>query len=97
MRLQRGLQKEIAEKAKVSNGWLSTAIQAKKRPSWPVAKRLAEATNTSPVLWLEGTEAQIKGVLAGKLADPFGACSLERCGGPAGKFHRHEKSACHAA
>jgi transcriptional regulator with XRE-family HTH domain len=56
-------QTEIAKRAKVSDAFISLILNGKKRPSWPTAKRLAEATGTNPVLWLEGTAAEMKAVL----------------------------------
>lgn len=35
-------------------------IAVKKRPSWHTAKKLSLATNTDPVLWLEGDSEDIK-------------------------------------
>jgi transcriptional regulator with XRE-family HTH domain len=47
----------------ISQGHLSDILSTKKRPSWKLAKKLAAATSTDPVLWLEGTPEQIKAVL----------------------------------
>lgn len=64
-------QTELSKRAKISNPYLSQIIMRHRRPSWDVAKRLAEAAGTSPILWLEGTTEQIRKVLAGKIEDPF--------------------------
>ena len=53
-------QTSIAKKANISDGFLSEILSGKKRPSWPVAKKLAAATKTQPALWLDGTPEQIK-------------------------------------
>lgn len=44
---------QIALKANLSKQFLSNIVAGRKRPSWTTAKRLAEATNSSPVDWLE--------------------------------------------
>ncbi|MCF8025828.1 MAG: helix-turn-helix domain-containing protein [Desulfobacteraceae bacterium] len=62
--MRHGLQKEIAEKAEISTGYLSELISVKKRPSWHTAKKLSQATNTDPVLWLEGKSEDIKEALS---------------------------------
>jgi plasmid maintenance system antidote protein VapI len=56
-------QKHIAESAGISEPFLSMIINNDRRPSWPVAKRLAKATKTKPELWLEGTTESIKSAL----------------------------------
>ena len=50
----------IAEMADVSKQALSNILNGRRRPSWGAAKRLAFATKTNPVLWLEGTPVEIK-------------------------------------
>jgi len=64
-------QKDIAKKVGISQSYVCEIINRNRRPAWPVAKRLAEATGTSPVLWLEGTTEQIRQVLAGDIEDPY--------------------------
>jgi len=51
---------EIAKKANVSQSAFSNILSTRRRPSWKVAKRLAETTCTSPELWLEGTPKEIR-------------------------------------
>jgi len=51
---------EIARQACLSRQYLSNIIAGRKRPSWIAAKKLAIATGTDPVLWLEGTIEEIK-------------------------------------
>lgn len=63
--MRHGNQKKIALKTNISEGFLSELISAKKRPSWHTAKKLAKATNTNPVLWLEGSPEDIKLALSG--------------------------------
>ena len=48
-------QTQVAIKAKISQGYLNEIIHGTKTPRWEVAKRVAEATRTNPVLWLDGT------------------------------------------
>lgn len=58
--MKHGIQKKIAERADVSPAFLSLVLAEKRRPSWKIAKRLAEVTGTDPVLWLEGSSQQIR-------------------------------------
>ena len=55
-------QSEIIKKldGAISVGHLSDCINGKARPSWGLAKKLAKATGTHAVIWLDGTPAQIK-------------------------------------
>ncbi|MBC8442023.1 MAG: helix-turn-helix transcriptional regulator [Deltaproteobacteria bacterium] len=55
-------QVEIAKLVGVSTGFISRVLSKTDplKPSWKTAKKLAKATNTDPVLWLEGTPDQIK-------------------------------------
>ena len=53
-------QKSIAKKSEVTPSFLSQILSGNKRPSWKTAKRLAEATNTEPALWMEGTPDEIR-------------------------------------
>jgi transcriptional regulator with XRE-family HTH domain len=67
-------QTDLAKKVGVSQTKISFIVNGVRRPSWPEARRLARATGTSPLLWLEGRPEQIKGVLKGRMADPFAGC-----------------------
>ncbi len=60
----RGTQAKLVKATGKSSGYISEIINRKKRPSWDLAKKLAEATGTSPVLWMEGTTADIKAAIA---------------------------------
>lgn len=51
---------QIAKRAGLSLSGLSNVLAGRRRPSWSTAKRLAAATDTSPVLWLEGSPNEIK-------------------------------------
>lgn len=53
-------QKKLAITTGVSQGFICQIIAGLKRPSWQTAKKLAEATSTTPILWLEGTPDQIR-------------------------------------
>jgi len=53
-------QKLIARSAGCTQQHLSQIINGKCRPSWQMAKRLAEVTETTPYLWLEGSPTEIK-------------------------------------
>jgi transcriptional regulator with XRE-family HTH domain len=58
-------QTQIAKLIGISQPYLSEILGGKKRPSWKTAKRLAEATGTAPVLWMDGTPDEIKAALSG--------------------------------
>ena len=57
--MKHGIQKQIAEKANITPAFINAIIRQGVRPSWKTAKRLAAATDTDPVLWMEGTEEEI--------------------------------------
>jgi len=54
-----GIQKQIAEKAGITPAFLNAIIKQGARPAWKTAKRLADATGTDPILWMEGSPQQI--------------------------------------
>ena len=56
-------QTELAKQVGVSQQLISRIMTAKGRPSWKTAKKLASITGTPPILWLEGTPAEIKAAL----------------------------------
>lgn len=58
-------QTEITNKAGIGQQFVSKILAGLRRPSWKTAKKLAEATGTNPVLWLEGTPEEIKQALSG--------------------------------
>jgi transcriptional regulator with XRE-family HTH domain len=58
--MKHGIQKKIAKATELSAPMISLILSGKKRPSWSTAKRLAAATGSDPVLWLEGTPNEIK-------------------------------------
>jgi len=47
---------KAAEKADITQGYLSLIITGKRRPDWDLAKILAEITKTDVALWMEGDE-----------------------------------------
>lgn len=49
-------QTEIADKVKITQGYLSLIITGKRRPDWTIAKDLAKLTKTDVALWMEGDE-----------------------------------------
>ena len=53
-------QTEIAEKSGLHVSTISNIFNGWRRPSWKNAKRLAEVTNTNPVIWIEGSPEEIK-------------------------------------
>jgi transcriptional regulator with XRE-family HTH domain len=46
-------QRFIAKTLNISSGFISEILTGKKRPSWSVAKRLAELTRSTPADWME--------------------------------------------
>jgi len=58
--MKHGTQILIAKKAGITSSMLSQILNGKKRAGWRTAKSLALATNTDPVLWLEGSLNQIR-------------------------------------
>ena len=67
-----GTQVEIAKRAGVAQPTIANIMSGRRRPSWKLAKKLAEATGTSPELWLDGTPDQIRCAVFSK-----GACEAE--------------------
>ena len=61
--MKRGLQKQLAIKAKVTEGFISQVLNGYSRPSWPTAKRIAAASYTKPDLWMEGTPDEMKAAI----------------------------------
>lgn len=57
-------QKDIAQKLGLSPSYLSEVLNKRRRPSWDVAKLLARETGTSPMVWMDGTEADLKNAIA---------------------------------
>ena len=46
---------QIAKKAGISAGFFSDILNGNKRPRYATAKRIARATSTSPILWVDGS------------------------------------------
>jgi len=55
---------ELAKKIGISQGFLSNILCDRRRPHYKTAKKLASATNTDPILWLEGSPEEIKQALS---------------------------------
>ena len=55
---------EIIKRCEIHQSTLSNILTGRRRPSWSIAKRLAAATDTEPVLWLEGSPNEIKKALS---------------------------------
>jgi len=56
-------QAEIARAAGISEAFMCQLTKGLRRPSWPTSKKLAQATGTDPVLWLEGEPEEIRQAL----------------------------------
>lgn len=55
-----GIVTKLAKAAGITHGYLSNILAGRKRPMYPVAKKLAAASGTDPVVWLEGTPEEIR-------------------------------------
>lgn len=47
---------EAAQKAGITQGFLSLILNGKRQMPWRIAKKLAEITGTEPAFWFEATE-----------------------------------------
>lgn len=56
---------ELANKLNISRGMVSLIMSGQRRPSWDLAKKLAEATGTDPYLWMENKPDELKKALEG--------------------------------
>jgi len=61
--MMKNTQRKLAKKTGYTEGFISYILNGKRRPAWPAAKILAEATGTKPELWLDGKPEQIKAAL----------------------------------
>ena len=67
MKLKRGIQKKIREKTGFCSSYVSDVCNGKVRfSSWVTAKKFAEATDTDPMLWLEGSPDEIQQAISQK-------------------------------
>ena len=64
--MKRQIQRIIARKANISDGFLSMVLAGKRRPSWATAKRLAKVTNIDEKIWLDGTHQEIRKLIQKK-------------------------------
>ena len=56
-------QRELAERAGVSEGLISMIVSGARRPSWDVAKKLCKITGTDLQLWMEGNADKKKAAI----------------------------------
>lgn len=56
-------QSQLAKLAGVSSAALYNILSGKFRPLWSTAKRLASATGTNPILWMEAPLDEIKSAI----------------------------------
>ena len=63
-------QTQIAKDSGVSPGFISLCMSGNKRPSWGTAKKIAAATGTDPIVWLEGTPEEIRTAIKKAAAQP---------------------------
>jgi transcriptional regulator with XRE-family HTH domain len=62
--MKRTSQKVIALTVGISAPYLNQILHGVKRPMWPVAKRLASLTNSSPEQWLEAPPETLRQIIA---------------------------------
>ncbi len=55
---------KIAKQIGISQGFLSNILCGRRKPHWKTAKKLGAVTNTSPIIWLEGSPQEIKQALS---------------------------------
>jgi transcriptional regulator with XRE-family HTH domain len=61
--MKHGIQTELAKRTGLSVSMVNKLLLGQRRPSWETAKRLAKATGTKPILWMEGTAAQLRAAI----------------------------------
>ena len=65
MKLKRGIQKRLRERTGLSAAYINDILSGRvKLTSWPTAKKLASASNTDPILWLEYGSDEIKAAIS---------------------------------
>ena len=67
--MKHGIQKAIADKIGVSPAFINGILHGRKRPSWKTANKLAEATGTNPVLWMDGSPCDIRSAVSKMIID----------------------------
>ncbi|WP_076750479.1 helix-turn-helix transcriptional regulator [Desulfatitalea tepidiphila] len=68
-------QNQVAQAAGTTQPYISNILNGRRRPSWKLAKRLAQVTCTEPQLWLDGTPDEIRAALSDLYR---GACCPEK-------------------
>ena len=53
--MKHGTKTILSKKIGVSSAYIGMIVNGKRLPSWRTAKKLAKATGTDPVMWMEGT------------------------------------------
>jgi len=67
MKLKHGIQKQIKHSTQLSSGYINDILWGRQKlTSYPTAKKLAAATNTDPILWLEADAVSIRAALNSK-------------------------------
>lgn len=63
--MQTGIQRAIAQKTGLSEGYISMVINGSRRVKiWDTAKKIANVTGTEVELWLEQPAENIKGAIS---------------------------------
>jgi transcriptional regulator with XRE-family HTH domain len=62
-------QRDVARDLGLKESYLSEMLNGKRRPSWDVAKRCALKTQSSPLVWMEGTKDDIRNLLIAVYSD----------------------------
>jgi transcriptional regulator with XRE-family HTH domain len=63
-RYEKITQQFIAKTLNISSGFISEILSGKKRPSWSVAKRLAEVTRSTPAEWMEAPPETLRQIIS---------------------------------
>ena len=53
-------QKDIIKATGIHQATISNIMNGRRRPSWSMAKKLAEATGTDVSIWMEGSPEEIR-------------------------------------
>ena len=56
-------QNELANITETSESMISLILTGARRPSWDLAKKFAEITDTGPELWMDGSAEQKRAAL----------------------------------
>jgi len=67
--MKRGLQTKLARKTGLSDAYISQLLNGYRTVSANAAQRLADATNSNPLVWLYGTSDEKRNAIKNLLID----------------------------